>query len=213
MKTRFFFFFILLFPISSFSQELTTVKLPAPDTSGGKPLMQALKERKTQRSFAKQKLSQNQLSNLLWAAFGINRPIEGKRTAPSAVDWQETDLYVVLEEGIYLYDAKKNQLSTIIAGDYRSKMGVQGFAGNAPVIIVMVADYSKMGSITPKEDKDFYSAVDAGYISQNIYLYCASENLATVVLGLINRSSISKTLKLKDKQNVILTQCVGFPEK
>lgn len=204
--------FILIITYSCFSQELINISLPAPKTSGGKPLMEALKDRQTQRSFTSQKLSDQQLSDLLWAAFGINRPENGRRTAPSAVNWQETDIYVSLESGIYIYDAKKNELTTIVGGDHRKDMGKQGFTAEAAVMLIFVADYSKMGLVTPKENKDFYSAVDAGYISQNVYLYCSSENLSTVVLGMIDRDKIKELLKLKEDQKVILSQCVGFPK-
>lgn len=199
--------------IFGIAQEFKPIALPSPNMKGGKPLMEALKDRKTSRDFSKEKLSLQMLSDLLWAACGINRPESGKRTAPSAVDWQEIDVYVVLEEGSYLYDPKANKLEPVASGDLRSKMGMQGFVGDAPVVLVFVSDHSKMSVITTKDQKDFYSATDTGYISQNVYLFCASENLATVVLGLINRDNITKLLKLKSSQNVILTQCVGFPGK
>lgn len=204
------FIFASLFGIA---QELKPIVLPSPNMKGGKPLMEALKDRKTSRDFAKDKLSLQMLSDLLWAACGINRPESGKRTAPSAVDWQEVDVYVILEEGAYIYDAKNNKLEPVAAGDYRGKMGIQGFVGDAPVVLAFVSDHSKMSVITTADQKDFYSATDTGYISQNVYLFCASENLATVVLGLINRDNITKVLKLKSDQKVILTQCVGFPGK
>ena len=175
--------------------------------------MEALKDRQTNRDFSKQKLSEQQLSDLLWAAFGINRPESGKRTAPSAVNWQETDIYVSLESGVYLYDAKKNELTVVLSGDHRKDMGRQGFTGDAAVMLVFVADYSKMGALTPKENKDFYSAVDVGYISQNVYLFCSSEDMSTVVLGMVDRDKIKSLLKLNDDQKVILSQCVGFPNK
>lgn len=195
-----------------YAQETKNISLPAPNLEGGMPLMEALKNRQTKREFSKEKLSEQKLSDLLWAAFGINRPESGKRTAPSAVNWQETDIYVSLESGVYLYNAQKNILTGILEGDYRKDMGKQSFAGDAAAVLVFVADYSKMGVLASKEDKDFYAAVDVGYISQNVYLFCSSENLATVVLGMVDRDKIKKTLKLQDNQKVILTQCVGFPK-
>lgn len=195
-----------------YAQETKNISLPAPNMEGGMTLMEALKNRQTKREFSKEKLSDQKLSDLLWAAFGINRPESGKRTAPSAVNWQETDIYVSLESGVYLYNAQKNMLMGIIEGDYRKDMGKQSFAGDAAAVLVFVADYSKMGVMASKEDKDFYAAVDVGYISQNVYLFCSSENLATVVLGMVDREKIKKTLKLHDNQKVILTQCVGFPK-
>ncbi|HOH83840.1 MAG TPA: SagB/ThcOx family dehydrogenase, partial [Bacteroidales bacterium] len=157
--------------------------LPVANTEGGKPFMETLKDRHTTRSFSEEKLSDQQLSNLLWAAFGINRPESGKRTAPSAMNNQETDIYVCLSSGVFLYDAKKHSLILVVEEDYRKNMGRQDFVASAPVILLFVADYSKMGEKVSAEKKDFYSAVDVGYISQNVYLYCASENLGTVVLG------------------------------
>ncbi|HNW70128.1 MAG TPA: SagB/ThcOx family dehydrogenase [Bacteroidales bacterium] len=212
MKRYFLLITVMMFSLSCLSQELVNISLPAPNKKGGKPLMEALNDRQTKRDFSPQKLTEQQLSDLLWAAFGINRPESGRRTAPSAVNWQETDIYVSLESGVYLYDAKKNELTAIISGDHRKDMGKQSFAGEAAVMLVFVADYSKMGAVTPKENKDLYSAVDAGYISQNVYLYCASENMSTVVLGMIDRDKIKQLLKLKEDQKVILSQCVGFPK-
>jgi len=202
----------MLFSLTCLPQELVNISLPAPNTKGGKPLMEALNDRQTKRDFSQQKLSDQQLSDLLWAGFGINRTESGRRTAPSAVNWQETDIYVSLESGVYLYDAKKNELTAVISGDHRKDMGKQSFTGDAAVMLVFVADYSKMGLVTPKENKDFYSAVDVGYISQNVYLFCSSENMSTVVLGMIDRDKIKELLKLKEDQKVILTQCVGFPK-
>jgi SagB-type dehydrogenase family enzyme len=202
----------MLLSLTCLPQELKNITLPFPNMKGGKPLMEALKDRQTRRDFNQQKLTEQQLSDLLWAAFGINRPESDRRTAPSAVNWQETDIYVSLESGIYLYNAKKNELTAILSGDHRKDMGRQSFAGDAAVVLVFVADYSKMGVMASKEDKDFYSATDAGYISQNVYLYCSSENMATVVMGYINRDNIKDLLKLQNNQKVILSQCVGFPK-
>jgi hypothetical protein len=191
---------------------IQVVKMPQPRISGGKPLMEALNDRKTGRDFSDKKLNEQMLSDLLWAAFGINRPNEGKRTAPSAVNWQETILYVCLANGTYTYNAKDNCLDPVISGDYRNKMGIQTFAGEAAVVLVFVADHSKMGDAS-KEDKDFYSTVDVGYISQNVYLFCASEGLSTVALGYINREDMSQILKLSKDQKIILSQCVGYPKE
>lgn len=204
-------FAIVFSSIGCNAQEAKKISLPLPNTEGGKPLMEALKGRETQRTFTDKKLSEQQLANLLWAAYGINRPESGRRTAPSAVNWQETDIYVSLETGVYLYDAKKNELTTVLSGDYRKDMAKQNFAAKAAVVLVYVADFSKMG-VASKEDKDFYSAVDAGYISQNVYLFCSSENMSTVVLGMIDKPKIKDLLKLKDNQKIILSQCVGFSE-
>ncbi|MEI6123639.1 MAG: nitroreductase family protein [Bacteroidota bacterium] len=201
----------VVFASAGFSQILTDIQLPKPNTVGGKPLMEALKDRQTRRDFSAKELTNQQLSDLLWAAFGINRT-DGKRTAPSAVNWQETIIYVCLNSGVYIYDAKNNLLKAISETDSRSKMGIQTFVGDAPVVLAFVCDYSQMGIMASKEEKEFYGAVDVGYISQNVYLYCSSENLATVVLGYINNENITKTLNLKENQKITLTQCVGYPK-
>jgi nitroreductase len=184
--------------------------LPKPQTDGGKPLMQALKERKSTRAFSPKPLGAQQLSDLLWAACGANRP-DGRRTAPSAVNWQEIDVYVATADALYLYDAKAHALKLTLAEDVRKLTGVQDFVKDAPVNLVFVADYARMGRATEK-DKVFYSATDTGFISQNVYLYCASEGLATVVRGLVNRDALSKKMNLRPEQHITLAQTVGYPK-
>jgi len=191
--------------------ELKPIQLPKPQTDGGKPLMQALKDRKTSRAFSTEKLPDQVLSNMLWAACGINRP-DGKRTAPTAVNWQEIDVYVATAEGLYLYDAKEHSLKPIFAGDIRAATGRQPFVKDAPVNLVFVADFSKMGN-APADQKDFYAATDTGFVSQNVYLYCASEGLATVVRGAIDKPAMAQLMKLRLDQKVILAQTVGYPKK
>lgn len=192
-------------------QMLKPIELPKPQMEGGKPLMQALKERKTSREFSSEKLPMQMLSNLLWAADGINRP-DGKRTAPTAMNKQEIDIYVALEQGLYLYDANANILQPILAKDLRKATGKQPFVEVAPVNLVFVADYDKMQSM-PNEMKDFYAATDTGFISQNVYLFCASENLATVVRGYVDRDTCSAAMKLPATKKIILAQTVGYPKK
>jgi SagB-type dehydrogenase family enzyme len=174
--------------------------------------MQVLKDRGSSRSFSTEKLPLQVLSNLLWAAFGINRPDSGKRTAPSAVNWQEIDIYVATVDGLYLYDAKAQQLQPILSEDIRVMTGRQPFVKEAPVNLIYVADLSRMGTAS-KEDMDLYSAADTGFISENVYLFCASEGLATVVRGSIDRSSLAKTMKLRSDQKILLSQTVGYPKK
>ena len=152
------------------------------------------------------------LSNMLWAACGVNRPESGKRTAPSAVNWQEIDTYVATADGLYLYDAKAHILKPVLAGDIRAATGRQTFVKDAPVNLIFVADFSRMGKATT-EDKVFYSATDTGFISQNVYLYCASEGLATVVRGAVDKEKLAKVMKLRPDQKVILAQSVGYPKK
>jgi SagB-type dehydrogenase family enzyme len=196
----------------SFAAELKPVQLPNPQIDGGRPLMQVLKDRSSSRAFSTERLPLQVLSNLLWAAFGINRPDTGNRTAPSAMNWQEVDIYVATAEGLYLYDAKTQTLKPILTEDIRSATGRQDFVKEAPVNLIYVADFSRMGT-APKEDKELYSAADTGFISQNVYLYCASERLATVVRGSIDKQALANTMKLRPDQKIMLAQSVGYPKK
>jgi SagB-type dehydrogenase family enzyme len=201
---------ILLFPALALAQQLKPVKLPPPQTTGGMPLMQALKARHSTREFSSRKLSPQLLSNLLWAAFGINRPESGKRTAPSAMNQQEIDIYVATTDGLYVYDARNNRLDPVLAEDVRAATGTQSFVGEAPVNLVYVADRSRM-SHASAEDLALYNGADTGVIVQNVYLICASEGLGVVVRGSVNRSVLEKVMKLRPNQKIILAQTVGYP--
>ncbi|MGD8785618.1 MAG: SagB/ThcOx family dehydrogenase [Thioalkalispiraceae bacterium] len=185
-------------------------KLPAPEMTGGKPLMQALKERHSSREFSSRTLPKQVLSNLLWAAAGVNRPATGKRTAPSARDWREVDVYVALAEGVYRYDSNEHNLILLKDEDLRAATGMQDFVGNAPVNLIYVANLNRMEDASP-EKKNFYAAADTGFIAQNVYLFCASEGLATVVRGSVDREALASMLGLTDQQRVILAQTVGYP--
>jgi len=188
------------------------IKLPAPQLDGGKNLMRVFKERKSERSFAAKKLPVNVLSNMLWAACGINRPEAGKRTAPSAMNRQQIDVYVANSDGLYLYDAKGHSLKPVISQDIRALTGKQSFVAQAPVTLVYVADFKKMGNMKD-EEKNFYAATDTGFISENVYLFCASEGLATVVRGSIDKDALAKAMKLGENQKIILAQTVGYPKE
>jgi SagB-type dehydrogenase family enzyme len=194
----------------SYAAGPASIQLPNPQREGGKPLMSALNDRMSARTFSGDKLQMQTLSNLLWAAFGINRP-DGKRTAPSAKNWQEIDIYVAMADGAYLYDAKKNTLDPIEMKDIRAMTGAQAFVKDAPVNLVYVADYSKVneGGL----DGQILVGADAGLISENVYLFCASEGLATVVRASIDRDALAKELKLRPQQKIILAQSVGYPKK
>jgi nitroreductase len=191
------------------AQDLKPVALPQPRTDGGRPLMEVLKERKSTREFAPDKLPPQVLSNLLWAAFGVNRP-DGRRTAPSAMNKQEIDIYVATGEGLFMYNAQANRLDPVLAQDVRGATGTQSFVATAPLDLVYVADLAKAGS---EPDADLYTAADTGFIAQNVYLYCASEGLATVVRGSIDRAALAKAMKLRPDQKIILAQTVGYPKK
>jgi SagB-type dehydrogenase family enzyme len=203
---------LLLFPTLVLGQEIKPLLLPAPQTDGGKPLMQDLKDRHSTREFSSEKLPVQVLANLLWAAFGINRPDTGKRTAPSAMNWQEIDVYVATADGLYVYDARGNKLDPILAQDVRGATGVQPFVQDASVNLVYVADLAKAGK-SSVEDRNFYTGVDAGVIAQNVYLFCASEGLAVVVRGSVDRVALAKLMKLHPDQKILLAQTVGYPKK
>ncbi|MGQ9801319.1 MAG: nitroreductase family protein [Candidatus Saccharicenans sp.] len=194
------------------AQETSLIKLPKPRMEGGKPLMDCLKARQSQREFNPDKLSPQLLSDLLWAAYGINRPDSGKRTAPSAVNWQNIDLYVATADGLFLYEAKEHALVQVLKEDIRALTGTQDFVKVAPVNLIYVGDYARIPRGTD-EDKRFYSGAHAAFIAQNVYLFCASEGLATVVRASINREELAKAMKLRPEQKIMLAQTVGYPKK
>jgi SagB-type dehydrogenase family enzyme len=194
----------------SMAQISGSIQLPTPQIDKGKPLMQVFAMRHSSRYFDKKPLELQTLSNLLWAAYGINRSENGKRTAPSAMNWQEIDIYVVMEKGTYLYNARKHSLVTVSSKDLRGVTGTQPFVKDAPVNLLFIADEKKMVG-AGDEDKSKWSAADAGCIAQNVYLYCASEGLAAVVRGLFDRAVIAKALDLRIDQKILLAQTVGYP--
>jgi len=185
------------------------IQLDKPDLNSGKPLMAVLSERSSHREFNNKELSLEHLSGLLWAACGINRPESGKRTAPSAMNWQDVQVYVFLKSGIYFYKEDGHKLELIKEGDYRAEAGSQDFVATAPVNLIYVSDYSRMTKASDK-DKEFYSGLNTGFISQNVYLYCASENLNTVVRAYVDREALHKLIGLKPEQHVVVGQTVGY---
>lgn len=195
-----------------YAEEGGMIKLPAPVMTGGMLLMEALKERRSNREFSAKALPQQLLSNLLWAAAGVNRPASGKRTAPSARDWREIDIYVTRRDGVYRYDANDHVLVLVGKEDLRAQTGTQDFVSQAPVNLVYVADLTRMEGASP-EKKEFYAAADAGFIAQNVYLFCASEGLATVVRGSVDREALAAMLGLGKHQRIILAQTVGYPAR
>lgn len=195
----------------SFAQNPKSIQLPSPQTEIGKPLMQALKLRQSSRNFDSKPLPLQELSNLLWAAYGINRPESGKRTAPSAMNWQEVDVYVFIAKGTFLYNANTNSLELVNLNDLREETGRQGFVADAPLNLLYVVD-EKRTSRANEDDRIRWTNVDVGFIAQNVYLYCASQGLAVVVRGMINRDALIKELKLRPEQKIILAQTVGYPK-
>ncbi len=200
-------FFLVLHGVPA--QEFTPIELPPPQVTGGKGLMEAISARRSVREMKPDKLPPQVLSNLLWAGFGINRPADGRRTAPSAMNSQEIDIYVALPQGLYLYEAQSNRLKPVLQADLREKTG-QPYSKDASVVLIFVADLPRLAK-AKADVRTFYAAFDAGCVSQNVYLYCASEGLATVVYDL-NRAALAKEMGLKPEQYIIMAQAVGVPK-
>lgn len=186
------------------------IKLPQPNLNRTGTVMKALSERHSTREFASKALSLADLSDLLWAANGINRKDSGKRTAPSAMNKQDVDVYVVLPEGSYLYDAKTHQLNLIAEGDYRGAVaGGQAFVKSAPVSFVLISDLSRLGD-AKNAHTQLMGAMDAGIVSQNISIFCSAANLATVPRASMDNTQLKKVLKLKDTQIPMMNHPVGY---
>ena len=192
------------------AEEMRPIRLPQPQLDIGKPLMQALKERRSSRDYRDGTISDQTLANLLWAAFGINRPDSGRRTAPSARNRQEIDVYVAMSRGLYRYNAGENVLEPVVAKDLRALTGNQAYVGGAALNLVYVADLSKMAGGAERH-KMYLSAANTGFIGQNVYLFCASEGLATVFRASINREKLAEAMKLKPDQRITFAQTVGVP--
>lgn len=187
-----------------------SINLLPPDTQGGIPLMEALRERASRRDFSSQALPDALLSSLLWAANGINRAADGGRTAPSALNAQEIDIFVALPAGAYRYEASGHRLQLVATTDLRRVTGYQDFVDTAPVDLVYVADYTRM-SRAPVAQRESLASVAAGAIAQNVYLFCASAGLSTVLRAWIDRLALADALGLTHDQQVLLSQTVGYP--
>jgi SagB-type dehydrogenase family enzyme len=185
------------------------IALPPPQTAGTVSLLQALRSRRSTREFSSRPLPLDVLSTLLWSAFGINRPDSGGRTAPSAHNWREIEVYAALRDGAYRYDARDHALRLVVASDLRAATGMQDFVATAPLNVVYVADFGKMGDASA-EDRTFYASADAGFVAQNVYLYCAAAGLACVVRGLVDRRKLAPALQLRIDQRIVLAQTVGY---
>ena len=186
------------------------VDLPKPVITGGRPLMQTLALRRSEREFMPQPLSYQTMSNLLWAACGVNRPGATRgRTAPSAVNAQEIDIFVVLPNGAYCYEPFSHSLQRIVSKDIRRTTGCQDFVEHAPVNLVYAADYLRM-RLVPERQRESYASATAGSIAQNVYLFCASEGLATVLRAWIPKASLRESLALSQEQHVLFSQSLGY---
>ena len=188
----------------------TSISLPPPVKQGGLPLMEALARRRSSRDFAREALPMQMLSDLLWAAYGMNRP-DGGRTAPSALNAREIDVFVALPSGAYCYDAAAHALHLVAASDLRSVTGYQDFVDEAPLDLVYVADHARMG-LVPVAQRESFASAAAGAIAQNVYLFAASKCLATVIRAWIDRAAIADALGLTHDQQVLLSQTVGYPK-
>ena len=187
----------------AFNVSAQVEKLPQPKFPTDMSLMNCLNERRTIRDFVEEEISVQEIANMLWAAYGVNRPEESKLTVPSARNVQEIDVYLFTEKGVYIYNSYEHTIELIQEGDYRAKISSQKHFSVAPVSVVLVANYGRMKGFD-KESLEFYSAIDCGYVSQNIYLYCASsERMGTVACGAINRDEISTILGLKNAKPLL----------
>jgi nitroreductase len=196
-------------PEVAVAQELKPRDLPAPRSEGGMPLITALKLRRSTREYSDRPLPAQVLSDLLWSAFGINRP-NGDRTAPYWRHVMVIDIYVAMADGVWLYEPKAHGLLPHLQSDIRAQTGLQDFVGTAPLDLVYVAHGERMTDISP-EERRLYASVDTGFIGQNVYLFCASEGLATVFRGAVDYPKLNRLLRLPDQQFVTFAQTVGYP--
>ena len=205
--------FILSFILSAMLMNFNvktgeTIPLPEPQKTGGMPLFEALDARQSKRSFSQEPISLQDLSTLLWAAYGLNRE-DGRRTAPSARNWQQFDIYLIMADGWYVYDHLQHAIIKKGVDDLREHAGSQDFVKTAPLNLIFVSDHDRITGVS-REKQEFNSATDVGYISQNVYLFCASQGLATVVRGLLDRDKLHQLMQLRPSQHVILGQTVGY---
>ena len=183
--------------------------LPPARTKGGLPLLTALSLRHSTREYSDRALSSQTLSDLLWAAFGINRP-NGDRTAPYWRHIMVIDVYAAMADGVWLYDAAAHALVPHLPDDIRAQTGLQEFVATVPLNLVYVAHGERMTDQSP-EQRRLYASVDTGFIGQNVYLFCASEGLATVFRGAVDYPKLERALRLPDPQFVTFAQTVGYP--
>jgi nitroreductase len=198
----------VMFALAVYAQDTKEIKLPAPDKTGGMPLMEALANRQSSREFSNKELTNQQLSDLLWATWGVNRS-DGRRTAPSARNTQATEVFVVKTNGVFKYNAQKNVLELVKAGDNRKIAGGQAFAKNAPLNILLITDMRKIGSGKSTQDELLTAYIDAGFIGQNTSLYAASEKLNCVVRLMIDRDEIRKVLGLGEEMLPVMGITIG----
>jgi nitroreductase len=198
---------LVAMPIAARAQGVKV--LPAPRKEAGKPLMQALQSRRSIREFSSRALPPQVLSDLLWAAYGVNRP-SGDRTAPYWRHIMVIDVYAAMADGVWLYDPKQHALRSHLETDIRAQTGLQDFVATAPLNLVYVAHGERMKDISP-EERRLYGSVDAAFAGQNVYLFCASEGLATVFRGAVDHEKLNQAMRLGNGQFVTFAQTVGYP--
>ena len=209
MKKQFYIVIVtLVIVINSTLFAQDTIVLLTPSQEGEMSLTEALQKRKSTRSYSEEKISDQQLSDLLWSAFGINRPEEMKRTAPSSQNQQEIDIYVFIEDGVFVYDEVNHAIIRIMNDDLRKYTGKQDFVENAAINLVYIADHSKSKSDDPV-GRSKTSHINTGFIAQNVYLYSASQGLGCVVRGYMDKEVLAAKLNLKENQEIIVAQSVG----
>jgi Nitroreductase family len=191
--------------------DMKTIDLPPPWKDGGKPLAQVVWARRSIREFVDRPVLIEVLSNLLWSACGVNRPDTADRTVPSWRHAIESEIFVAAADGAWNYDAKAHRLTQVLSDDIRAQTGMQDFVGSAPLDLIYVADGSRLEGASPDE-KRLWAYTDTGFIGQNVYLFCASEGLATVFRGSVNRTRLAQTLGLPATKFVTCAQTVGYPK-
>lgn len=187
-----------------------TVPLPAAPRRGGLPLFEALMQRQSQREFAADALTPQQLAELLWAAAGINRPELGGRTSPSALNSQEVEVYAAMASGLYRYDPAAHALDRVVAADVRRVTGYQDFVDTAPLDLVYVADHARM-KLVPAAQREAFAFAAAGAMAQNVYLCCASQGLAAVIRAWFDHRALGEAMGLGADHQLLLAQTVGLP--
>ena len=197
-------------PLVPAAQPLKPIELPPPRSDGGMPLIAALKLRRSTRDYSDRALPAQTLSDLLWAAFGVNRP-SGDRTAPYWRHIMVIDIYVAMADGVWVYEPKAHGLLPHLPGDIRAQTGLQDFVATAPLNLIYVAHGERMTDIS-REERRLYASVDTGFIGQNVYLFCASEGLVSVFRGAVDYKKLEKAMQLPDEQFVTFAQTVGYPK-
>ena len=196
-----------------FGQTAQSIVLNPPDLTRGLPVMEALSLRASASEFDTTNLNIQDLSDLLWASNGVNRSEEGKRTAPSALNAQDIDVYLFIKSGIYLYDANKHLLNLVVEGDYRSVIaGAQAYVAKAPLMCLLISDISRF-SFGEDQLKLEWAAEDAGIVSQNISIFCASSGLATRPRASMDKQKLRELLKLRDSQHLMLNHPVSYKKE